>query len=179
MDIPLFTKASSRLFSKALFTPLFKGPLHTSFQRPSSHLFSKALFTPLHKGLPLRGPLIGVFPHFTQGNTIQMRGGLHRAIPYKVVFPLGFTWQGGWGCLLGSVPSACALRRTPEMIDINVRTNNYSLCKFPFTHYFILQYIYIYVDITFIYICIDITFIYTSLLISTITATKQKKNKKK
>ena len=82
---------------------------------------------PLHKGLPLRGPLIGVFPHSTQGNTIQTRGVVTGQFPTRWFFHWGPLGGRGGGGLLGSVPSACALRTTPEMIDIYVRTDNYSL----------------------------------------------------
>ena len=82
--MPLFTKASSH-FAKA----------SSHFAKASSH-FAKALL--------LTGPLIGVFPHSTRGNSLRLRGVFTGQLPTRF-FHLG--GAGGEGLYSGPqhVPS--------------------------------------------------------------------------
>ena len=98
-----FSKASSHPFSKASSHPFSKASSHP-FSKASSHPFSKASPLedhPLHKGLPLRGTLIGDFPHSTQGNTIQMRGVFTGQFPSRWFFLWGPLGRGGGGVCWG------------------------------------------------------------------------------
>ena len=75
----------------------------------------------------LTGPLIGVFPHSTQGNTLQRRGS-SEINSLQGGFSTGVHWGG-----LYSGPQHVPSHRTPEMITRNVRTDRL-LCKFSFAH---------------------------------------------
>ena len=110
------------------------------FAKALSHVSTRASSA---RAYSLTGPL-SVFPHSTRGQFPPDKGVFKDQLLTREFLHLGV--EGGGGVVSTRGPRHLPSHRTPEMIERNVRTYNYSLCKFPFARivFYLAIYLHLY-----------------------------------